>query len=49
MSLEHLMVPESKEVLTKPTLIGGWGARGRGKGTQEPMGRAKVGTLRATE
>ena len=23
MSLEHLMAPESKEVLTKPTLLGG--------------------------
>ena len=46
MSLEHLMAPESKEVLTKPTLLGGgW----RGTGTQEPMGRAKAGTLCTTE
>ena len=33
MSLEHLMVPESKEVLTKPTLMGVWqrdpGANGK--------------------
>ena len=46
MSLEHLMAPESKEVLTKPTLLGGgW----RGTGTQEPMGRAKAGTHCTTE
>ena len=34
MSLEHLMAPESKEVLTKPTLLGGGGGVVQGHRSQ---------------